>query len=454
MLSVATFMAEIAKNDKREIFGWLIYDWANSVYLTTVIGVLVGPYLTVLAQNAVGENGTIIDFGWLGAITAKSLFPFAISLSVFGQIFLLPVLGAISDYSRLKKRFMQLFCFAGVTTGCLLFFVQGDSYLLGSLLVIISNLCMGGSLVFYNAYLSDICTDDQRDKISSRGFAVGYAGGGLMLFFNLLFLNYAERLGITQVFAVRISFLLAALWWGGFALITFSRLKTRGAAREIPPGENYVSIAFKELRQTFRELIRLRHTTQFLIGYLLYNDGIQTVINVSSLFIAQELFVKRGLSQDNGFLLGVFLVAQFMAMVGSFLFEFIARKVGAKYSILLSLIIWAGIVIYAYAFLQEKWQAWGMGAAIGLVLGGSQALSRSLFSQMIPEGREAAFFSIYEISERGTSWIGPIVFGIVASATDSYRQAILALIFFFIAGSIILYLTDTDKAIAEAELKT
>ena len=453
MSSVVNSMSEIAKNDKREIFGWIVYDWANSVYLTTVIGVLVGPYLTKLAQTAVGENGDIINFGPAGAITAKSLFPFAISLSVFGQIFLLPVLGAIADYSRLKKRFMQVFCFAGVVAGCLLFFIEGNLYLLGSLLVVFSNLCMGASLVFYNAYLGDICTENERDKVSSRGFAWGYAGGGLMLLFNLLFLYFAENLGVTQGFAVRVSFLLAALWWGGFALVTFARLKTRGAARAIPPGENYLTVAVKELRQTFRELLRLRHTSRFLIGYLLYNDGIQTVINVSSLYIAQELFVNKNLPEDNGFLLAVFFVAQVAAMLGSFAFEFIARRIGAKYSILLSLVIWAGVVIYAYAFLQEKWQAWILGAAIGFVLGGSQALSRSLFSQMIPPGREAAFFSIYEISERGTSWIGPVVFGVVAAATNSYRQAILALIVFFIIGSIILYFTNTDKAIAEARLK-
>ena len=140
-------------------------------------------------------------------------------------------------------------------------------------------------------------------------------------------------------------------------------------------------------------------------------------------------------------------------MFGSFAFEFIARKTGAKYAILISLVIWACIVIYAYGFLQETWQAWGMGAAIGVVLGGSQALSRSLFSQMIPQGRESAFFSIYEISERGTSWIGPVVFGVVASMTNSYRQAILALIVFFILGSLILYFTNTDKAIEEAKAK-
>ncbi|HEX8564717.1 MAG TPA: MFS transporter [Pyrinomonadaceae bacterium] len=445
-------MSESAKNDRREIFGWVMYDWANSAFLTTVISVLAGPYLTALAQNALGdENGVIFDLGWLGAVTAKSLFPFAISLSVFGQVFLLPFLGAIADYTRLKKTFMMFFCAVGVLAGSALFFIEGNLYLLGSLLIIVSNLAMGGTLVFYNAFLGDICTDDQRDKVSSRGFAVGYLGGGLMLLFNLLLLNNAGNLGISQGFAVRLSFLIAALWWGGFALIAFALLKQRGASRQTAEKENYIFLAFRELAVTFKDLYKLRQTARFLIAYLLYNDGIQTVINVSSLFLAQELFESRGVPADNVFLLMIFLLAQFMAMVGSFAFEFLARKIGAKHSILVSLVIWAAIVIYAYAVLNTTAEAWIMGAAIGFVLGGSQALSRSLFSRMIPEGRESAFFSIYEISERGTSWIGPLVFGAVAAATNSYRHAILALIAFFIVGMILLFLTDTDKAVAQAK---
>ena len=445
-------MSEFPKNNRREIFGWVMYDWANSAFLTTVISVLAGPYLTALAQNALGdENGVIFDLGWFGAVTAKSLFPFAISFSVFGQVFLLPFLGAIADYTHLKKTFMMFFCAVGVLAGCGLFFIEGNLYLLGSLLIIVSNLAMGGSLVFYNAFLGDICTDDQRDKVSSRGFAVGYLGGGLMLLFNLLLLNNAGNLGISQGFAVRLSFLIAALWWGGFALIAFALLKQRGASRQTAKKENYIFLAFRELATTFKDLYKLRQTARFLIAYLLYNDGIQTVINVSSLFLAQELFESRGVPADNVFLLMIFLLAQFMAMVGSFAFEFLARKIGAKHSILVSLVIWAAIVIYAYAVLNTTAEAWIMGAAIGFVLGGSQALSRSLFSRMIPEGRESAFFSIYEISERGTSWIGPLVFGAVAAATNSYRHAILALIAFFIVGMILLFLTDTDKAVAQAK---
>ncbi|PYS47267.1 MAG: MFS transporter, partial [Acidobacteria bacterium] len=187
-----------------------------------------------------------------------------------------------------------------------------------------------------------------------------------------------------------------------------------------------------------------------LIGYLFYNDGIQTVIGAASVFLAQELFVARGLEAPDSFLLSIYLMVQFVAFGGALLFERIAAWVGTKNAILISLAIWSGIVIYAYGFLQTTNQAWVMAAMIAIVLGGSQALSRSLFSRMIPRGRESSFFGLYEVSERGTSWMGPLVFSIVVAHTGSYRQALLSLIFFFVVGMLILFFTDTDRAIHEA----
>jgi UMF1 family MFS transporter len=187
-----------------------------------------------------------------------------------------------------------------------------------------------------------------------------------------------------------------------------------------------------------------------LFGYLLYNDGIQTVITISGVFIEQELFKSRGLEPDRSFLIGLVLVIQFTAIGGALLFERVARLLGTKRAIMLSLLLWAGVVLYAYGFLQTKAQAWVLGAAIAVVMGGSQALSRSLFSQMIPRGRESSFFGIYEISERGTSWMGPVIFGVVLDATGSYRNAILSLVVFFVAGLLILSFTNTAKAIHDA----
>ena len=436
--------ARVPANDRREIFGWMVYDWANSAFSATVAGTLLGFYLTRLAQEAVGENGSILSLGPFGSVTAKSLYPFCVSASVFLQVFFLPVLGALADYSSLKKRLMAFFCYAGAGATCLMFFVTDNLYVLGGLLFVVANLSFGAAMVFYNAYLPEITTEDRRDKVSSRGFAAGYLGGGLLLALNLGLVLNAQRLGMSAGLAVRVSLLSAGLWWGGFALLTFARLRTRPAQRRLPPGKTYLTAGFAELGAAFRELRKLPHTLRYLLAYLFFNDGIQTLLGMSSVFLAQEL------KADQSFLLGLYLLLQFIAFGGALLFERVAALAGTKRAILISLAIWAGIVIYAYGFLTTLTQALLMGSAIAVVLGGSQSLSRSLYSRMIPKGYEASFFGIYEVSERGTSWLGPLVFGIIASATNSYRSAILSLIVFFVLGMLILIFTDTDRAVREA----
>jgi UMF1 family MFS transporter len=438
------------KNNPREIFGWKMYDWANSAFSTVIVGALYGPYLTEITQRVVGENGTVFELGPLGTITAKSFFPTCVSVAVFLQVFLLPILGSVADYSNLKKKMMALFCYIAVAATCLMFFVAGRLYWLGGLLFIIANLGFGAAVVFYNSFLNDITTEDQRDKVSSRGFAYGYLGGGLLLGVCFLLVNNAARFGLETLMAVRLSLLATGLWWGGFALISFARLKSRAAEKSLPPGRSYLTVGFSELGRTFRELARLRQTLRYLIGYLFYNDGIQTVISMSSVLLAQELFIARGLETDQSFLLGIFLMVQFVAIFGALIFERLAYAITTKWAILVSLVLWCGVVIYVYGFLKTTTQAWGVAVVIAIVLGGSQALSRSLFSRMIPKGREASFFGLYEVSERGTSWLGPLLFGAVVAATNSYRQAILSLIILFVVGTIILYLTDTDRAIHDA----
>ena len=439
-------ISESDKNNPRELFGWKMYDWANSAFYTTVVGALFSPYLTRLAQTAVGENGVVLDLGPLGAVTAKSLPTLCVSISVGAQVFLLPILGALGDYSDLKKRLMAFFCYIAVTANCLMFFVKDDLYLLGGILFIIANVCFGASIVFYNAFLPEIATEDQTDKVSSRGFAYGYLGGAILLVLNLLLVLKAEQFGISTGLAVRLSLLSAGIWWGGFALISFALLKSRPKKKSLPPGKNYISAGFSEIIATFKELRRLPLTARYLLGYLIYNDGIQTVIFASSAFLEQELFPEG----NPVFLLEIFLMVQFVAVAGALLFERLAYLIRTKNAIIVSLVIWSGIVIYAYAYLNSVPEAWVMAAVIAIVLGGSQALSRSLFSRMIPEGKEASFFGLYEVSERGTSWMGPLLFSIVIARTGSYRLALLSLIFFFVVGLIVLWTTDTDRGVKEA----
>ncbi|HMQ04027.1 MAG TPA: MFS transporter [Pyrinomonadaceae bacterium] len=438
------------KNDRRQVFGWMVYDWANSAFYTTTISVLIGPFLIALASKAVGEDGVVLSLG-LFDITAKGLPAFCLAISVISMVVMLPILGAIADYTHLKKRMMAFFAYTGVIVSALLFFTT-ESYVAVSIILIVSNMSFAAANVFYNAFLVDLTTEDNRDRVSSYGYAAGYVGGVVMLIGNLLLINNAETLGISTGLAVRISFLAAAVWWGGFAAITFWLIKSPTDIREIPEGKNIVTIGFAEIWETLKELKRLKLTALFLVGYLCYNDGIQTVILMSSAFLSNELFTaaERLEGLDQSFLFTIFLIAQVAAFAGAMGFERIARFIGAKRTIIVSLLVWIGIVVYAYGYLATRTQAMFMGAAIGLVLGSVQALSRSLYSQMIPAGRESSFFGLYEISEKGTAWMGQLTFAIIVGATGSFRHAILGLIVFFIVGLVILAVTNTTRAIHEA----
>jgi MFS transporter, UMF1 family len=442
-----------AVDDRRELFGWTMYDWANSTFPTTVLSCLLGPYLTLLAQDAVGDNGPVLRIGSLVLASAKSLYPLCVSLSVLIQVFFLPMVGAIADYSRMKKRLMTLFCYLGAGATCMLFVVTGRRYLLGGLLLVFANVVYGAANVLYNAFLPEIASETKRDQVSSRGYALGYLGGGILLALNLGLFALAPRWGIPTYLAFRISLLSAGVWWGGFALVTFARLRVRAPARPFGPDQSYLRVGWSELRATVAELRLLPDALRYLVSYLFYNDGIQTVTVMASVLLGQELFVARGLPVDNSFLLGLILMVQFVAFFGSLVFERLAA-LGTKNAVLLSLLGWSGAVVYAYAGVQTTRQAWVLAAVIAIVLGGSQALSRSLYASMIPRGREAAFFGIYEIADRGTSWIGPMLFGLVVATTNSYRSAMLSLIVLFVIGMVLLVLTDVERAVKDAGRST
>jgi MFS transporter, UMF1 family len=440
-------------NDKREIFGWAMYDWANSAFSTTIGTVFLGPYLASLASNASAAHADGMARLAGLPIAPDSFFPYCVSLSVGLQVLFLPILGAIADYSHLRKQMMRLFATLGAAATIALFMVTGELWWLGGLLFIFANLSFGAAIVFYNAYLPDIASEDQRDRVSSFGWAMGYLGGGLLLLLNLIFYLTYESFGIATDLAIRINLASAGVWWLGFSFITWSRLQTRHARRPLPGQETYLSIGFKQLGKTIKELRNFPETLKYLLAYFLYNDGIQTVIAVSATFAAAPL-ARGGIGADQGTLTQVILMIQFVAFGGALFWGRLAKWVGAKNSILISLVIWSGVVIYAYGGLQGEsriLEFWILGAFIALVMGGSQAISRSLFAQMIPIGKEAEFYSFYEISERGTSWIGPFLFGIINQMFGSLRPALLSLIFFFIAGLIILPFVKVDKAISDVK---
>lgn len=450
-VGVAARGAGADEESPREVWGWSLYDWAISAFSTTVVTVLLGPYLTELAQAAVGERGTVLSFGPFGRVTAESFFPLCVSASVLLQVLTLPVLGAVADFTNAKKRLLAIGTTLAATATAGLALVVGDGYLLGGLLFIAANLVAGACGVLYNAFLPEICPPERRDAVSSRGFAMGYLGGGLLLAANLA-LVASTPFGLSTGDAVRLSFLSAGIWWGVFGTIAIGQLRSRSPARTIAAGRGLVATGTGELRMAVKRLRSLPETLRFLVGYALYNDGIQTVIALSSVFLSQELFVRQGRSEDEArpFIIGVVLLVQFVAFGGALGFGRVAARIGAKRAILATLALWCAVVIYAYGFLATTTQAWAMAVVIALALGGSQALSRSLYSRLIPAGGEATFFGLYELSQRATAWVGPLIFGIVVGATGSYRQALLSLIVLFAGGMVVLALTDTGRAEREA----
>ncbi|MEX1019557.1 MAG: MFS transporter [Litorilinea sp.] len=436
-------VAPSGKGNRREQIGWYFYDWANSAFSTTVVTVFLGPYLTEITQAAADAEGYVYPLGI--PVLADSFFPYIVALSVVLQVFLLPILGAFADYSNRKREMMGVAAYIGAFATMGFYFLQGSNYQLGGGLFLLANLSFGASIVFYNAFLPEIAGPEERDKVSSQAWALGYLGGGLLLALNLVFVQFlAEPWGVPLGHAVRISLTSAGVWWAIFTVIPLIMLKRRRPVRHLPPGERLLTVGFKQLGHTLRKLPSYPQTLLFLVAYLLYNDGIQTIIALSAQFGSQEL------GMETASLIQLILMVQFVAFLGALLFEYVARVVGAKRAIMISLLIWTAVTIYAYALLQTVPQFFVMGAVIAIVLGGSQALSRSLFSQMIPPGQEAEYFSLYEVSERGTSWLGPLLFGLTLQFTGSYRSAILSVAVFFILGLVILTQVSIRRAIEEA----
>ncbi|MBP2669887.1 MAG: Permease of the major facilitator superfamily-like protein [Deltaproteobacteria bacterium] len=439
-------MGGLPREGRRERVGWYFYDFANSAFSTTVVTVFTGPYLTTLARQAADPAGYVHPLGI--PVLAGSFFPYVVSLSVLFQVLLLPVLGAIADYSRRKKEMLFFFAYAGAGATAGMYFLHGARYLPGGALFLIANVCFGASVVFYNAYLPDLAPPAQRDALSSVGWALGYLGGGLLLALNLLLLSRAHALGLTTGQAVRICLASAGAWWAVFSLVPLAALRRHGPVRTLPEGEWAITVGFRQLGRTAARAKAHPQLLLFLAAYLLYNDGIQTVISLSSQFGQEEL----GLPVST--LTGAILLVQFVAFFGSLLFNALAKRAGAKAAVAIGLVLWTAALVYAYAGLRDAAGFYALAAGIAVVLGGTQALSRSLFSRMIPEGQEAEYFSLYEVGERGTSWLGPLLFGLALQFTGSYRVAILSLAAFFLAGLGLLLCVDVQRAEREAQRDT
>ncbi len=410
-----------------------------------------GPYLTSVAEAAADAEGFVHPLGV--PVRAGSFFAYSVSLSVIVAVLVMPLVGAAADRTGRKKPLLATAAYVGATATTAMFFLDGDRYLLGGVLLIVANAAQSVAMMLYNSYLPQIAPPEERDAVSSRGWAFGYASGSLMLIVNLVLYLAHDSFGVSESTAVRICLASAGLWWGAFAVIPLLRLRDRRSADAVTGtdgtrGETTgapTSSGLRQLAATLRDMRRHPLTLAFLLAYLIYNDGIQTVISQASIYGSKEL----GLGQST--LIGAVLLVQVLAVAGALAMGRLARVYGAKRTILGSLVAWT-LTLTAGYFLPAGAPVWFfvLAAGIGLVLGGSQALSRSLFSHLVPPGKEAEYFSAYEMSDRGMSWLGPLLFGLTYQLTGSYRDAIISLVAFFVIGFALLARVPVRRAISDA----
>ncbi|MEV7155908.1 MFS transporter [Streptomyces misionensis] len=436
--TVRAGVADETADLRRQQRGWYFYDWACSVYSTSVLTVFIGPYLTSVAEHAADADGYVHPLGV--PVRAGSFFAYAVSLSVILAVVAMPLVGGAADRTGRKKPLLAAAAYTGAAATTGMFFLDGDRYLLGGVLLVVANAAAAVGAMLYNSYLPQIAAPEERDAVSSRGWAFGYGAGSTVLVANLVLYSAHDSFGLTQTQAVRICLASAGLWWGAFTLVPLRRLRDRRAGAAGAP-----STGLRQLASTVRDMRRHPLTLSFLLAYLVYNDGIQTVISQASVYGSQEL----GLGQST--LIVAVLLVQVLAVAGALTMGRLARTYGAQRTILGSLVAWT-ITLAAGYFLPAKAPVFFfvLAAGIGLVLGGSQALSRSLFSHLVPPGKEAEYFSAYELSDRGMSWLGPLLFGVTYQLTGSYRSAIISLVAFFVIGFVLLARVPVRRAIAAA----
>ncbi|MXY28243.1 MFS transporter [Candidatus Poribacteria bacterium] len=430
------------KNDKKTIFGWCMYDWANSAYITTVIAAILPNYF---AKAIVGEAGVDI----LGMnMTATTLWGYMLGTAAFCVFLFAPVLGAIADFSSAKKRFLIGFAYMGSLFATLLYFSKSGDVGLTVVLFLGSQICFVGGNVFYDAFLPQIASEDKMDSVSARGYAFGYVGGSLQ-FAIALALVAMQKTPEDQAMAARIGMAMTGAWWAGWTLLTMKYLKEEKTPYQLPEAYRnrpktlaYLSLGISRTILTAKKVGRFKHLTLFLVAYMIYNDGIHTVTSMATIYGTEEL----GLSTTA--LMVTLLLVQVVAIGGALIFSRLAGRIGAKRSVMFALVLWSGVVTYGY-FIHTATEFFVLGMIVGIVLGGTQALSRSLYGAMIPENASAEFYGFYSVFSKFSSIWGPVTFGVIKQITGSARLSIISLMVFFIVGLILLGFVDEEKAKAD-----
>jgi UMF1 family MFS transporter len=413
-----------------------MYDWAASAMQTTIMVAVFPIYFVKVAGAGLQESGATQRLA-----TVNTLALVIIAL-------LSPILGAVSDYRALKKRLLAVFMLIGVAAVLGMYFVERGDLDLASTLFTISLIGVAGSYVFYEALLPHVARPEEIDRVSTAGYALGYLGGGVLLAFNLAWIQRPDWFGLPYgpglspsqaTLPVRVAFVSVALWWVLFSIPLFRRVPEPPAVIEPDerPGSNPLATAFTRLAETFRELRSFRNAFLMLLAFLIYNDGIQTIIKMATAY-GTEL----GIGQNA--LITAILLVQFVGIPCSFLFGILAGRIGAKRAVFLGLLAYAAISVLGY-FMKTAAHFFALAGMVGMVQGGTQALSRSLFASMIPQHKSGEFFGFFSVFEKFAGIFGPLIFAGTIAATGSSRNAILSIIAFFAVGALLLWRVDVAE---------
>lgn len=418
------------QNRKKAIWAWTMYDWANSAFVTTIMAAVLPVYYSSVAAATLPAN------------LATAYWGYTTSLAALLAAIISPVLGAMADFRGSKKSFLTIFMIIGVTATALMYFISTGDWLLASLLFIFGQIGFAGSLVYYDALLPHVASDKEIDMVSSRGYAMGYIGGGILLAVNLAMIMLAPE-NLTGLMT-RLSFLTVAVWWFIFTL-PLLKFVSEPKRRILAGEENFkpLQAALSRLSSTFKELRKYQELSKFLLAFWVYSNGIGTIILMATIYGAEI-----GIGQTT--LIGTLLMVQFLAAPFAIFFGWLPKKIGTKPSIYIALGIYCIIAIAGY-FLQYEWQFWALGAGVATVQGGSQALSRSLFGRMMPKSKSAEFYSFFSVFEKFSTILGPALFGVVSQIMGESRLSIVSLLIFFVVGIVILRTVNVEKGIAIAE---
>jgi len=417
--------------DRPELRAWAMYDWANSAFQTTVITAVFPRFFSDYAAAGLTPVQATTRFAWVSTIAA-------VIIALLG-----PPLGAFADARAAKKKMLAMALAVGVTATLLMASIGRGDWLYAALIFLVGNVAITASFVFYDSLLPHIAAHEEMDRVSTAGYALGYVGGGILLVVNLLWILMPASFGLpSAVAAIKLSFVSVAVWWLVFSIPLFRRVPEPRAL--LAASTRPVRDAFGTVRRTFGELRGYRQAFLMLIAFLLYNDGIQTMIKMSSIYGAE-------IGLDANAQIGAYIVVQFVGIPFSFIFGALAGRIGVKTSIFIALVVYTGISVLGY-FMTAAWQFFALAFLVGTVQGGSQALSRSLFARMIPKEKSSEYFGFFSVFEKFAGIAGPALFAASVTAFGSSRPAVLSLILFFVLGAVVL--TRVDVAAGEAEAAT